>query len=249
MNAAERRAFFRQVFFVTWGMVTLVLLFCVGLLVYEMIQKGQNPLEFTENSPEPTLQPPESTMPITSEEILLYFADSDGRLLAPETRRIEFSDHTVENCRRALGALIQGPRDREVLRPILSEATKVRALYLLEHGELVVDFSRELVVEHKKLKSASLEALMIYGIVQTLTQSALKGSKEQQVKQVRFLVEGARPQESFPAHIDVSEPIGPDRHWVATPEVWHGAAARRFYCRLRDCMSTGAFARRNSKCG
>lgn len=217
MKPAERRAFLKQVVFVTWAMVTLTLLFCVGLLVNQMIQRGQNPLDVVEPAPVPLpiSQEPAETRP--TEEVLVYFTDGDERYLVPEPRSIPFSDQTVENCRSALTALIEGPRDNGAMRPVLSETTKFRALYLLEDGELVIDFSRELIVEHKRIQSAAMESLMVYGVVQTLTQAALKGPKDAEVKTVRFLVEGARPRDSFPAHIDVSEPFAPDRRWVAVP--------------------------------
>lgn len=218
MKAPERHAYFRQVLLVTWGMVTLVLLFCVAILIYEMIQRGQNPLDIVEMpSPSESPRPLEALASGATEEVLLYFASAEGRGLAPESCRIPFSNETVDNCRQALVALIRGPRERDLYHPILSEATGVRALYLLEGGELVIDFSRELVVAHKNMKSTSLEALMVYGIVQTLTQMALKGPGDESVQHVRFLVEGAPPRDTFPAHLDVSEPVAPDRQWLVAP--------------------------------
>jgi len=109
--------------------------------------------------------------------------------------------------------LIQGPRD--ILTPILPAATKIRALYLLDSGELVIDFSRELQSEHARFKSASLESLMIYGVVNTLMQSVLQSKTDPPIRQVRFLVEGSPPQEVFPSHIDLSEPVKADPRWSA----------------------------------
>jgi hypothetical protein len=155
-------------------------------------------------------------------EVLLYFADEDGRLLVPETRRIEYRDSTVENCRQVLEAVIEG--SREGLAPVVSEATRVRALYLLDGGELVVDLSREL--ELGQPKSASSEALMIYGIVNALTQPALRSPSEKDagVRRVRFLFEGSPPHESFPAHLDLGQPVGPDHRWILPGEDRFGSA-------------------------
>ncbi|MDQ1257124.1 MAG: hypothetical protein QG656_1726, partial [Candidatus Hydrogenedentes bacterium] len=153
----------------------------------------------------------------TTEEVLLFFSDAQGNQLIAEPRRIEFTDSTAENCRNALNALIAGPQETGTVWPVVSPGVKVQALYLLEGGELVIDFSRELFEEHKNVQSASFEALLVYGIVQTLTQDAVKGPKDQAVSRVRFLMEGAPP--PFPAHLDVSSPIAPDRRWVAAPAV------------------------------
>ena len=211
MSLRTRQAFFRNVFLVSWGMLTLVLVFCVCLLVREMITRGDNPFETPK--PAPPAAPPVMGDVRRTEEIVVYFADREALKLRPEMHAVTFGESTVENCRRALDALIAGPRDTEAHTPVLSKATKVRALYLLEDGELVLDFSRELLAEHRKLKSASFEALLVYGVVQTLTQSALRGPKDRQVEGVRFLMEGAPP--PFPAHLDLSRPVTPDRRWVA----------------------------------
>ena len=66
----------------------------------------------------------------------------------------------------------------------------MRGIYLLEDGELVVDFSGEIVSEHLRFSSAAMECLMIYGVVNTLTQDALRGPEDLPVRRVRFLFEG-----------------------------------------------------------
>ena len=217
MNTARRRSLLARVLFAAWGMLTLVLLFCVILLVFEMLRKGQDPLASLREPPSNELpQPVEVSEAIHTKEIALYFASSDAYMLAAEPCRIEHSPHTLDNCRQAIEALIRGPQG--ALTPILPPTTKVKGLYLLEDGELVINFSIELELEHRKLKSTSLEALMIYGIVNTLTQPALKGDQEAAVETVRLLIGDAVPREAFPAHIDVSAPIAPDPRWIAAPQ-------------------------------
>lgn len=215
MNAAGRRAFFWRALLVAWSMVTLVLLFCVVLLVVEMIRGGQDPLELVkETIPQEASTPVESAGPVSTREITLYFAGPGARKLVPETRRIDCGDYTVDNCRNVLDALIQGPL-QPGRTPILPSEVKVRALYLLDSGELAIDFSIELQILHRRLKSTSLEALMVHGIANTLAQTAVKGGREVAVKAVRILIEGQEPGEQFPAHIDVSAPIAPDLSWLA----------------------------------
>lgn len=215
MNAKNRTAILKSLILSLWGLLTLVLLFSVFLLVNEMMKSGRNPLAGIRNIPEVTAQ---ESMPrpagdgLGTREITLYFASSDAWVLVPQRFNIEYTDSTIENCRAALNALIAGPRD--VLSPVLPPSLKVRALYLLKEGELVVDLSREIIVTHTRFKSASLEALMAFGIVNTLTQSALQVSPDPPIRQVRFLFEGAPPPDSFPGHIDLSDPIRPDMRWV-----------------------------------
>lgn len=218
MKAATRRELFRRALFAAWGMATLVLVFCVILLVLEMVRKGQDPLALVKEQTDAAApQPLEISQPSPTQDITLYFATADGRMLAPEPYRIEYSDFTINNCRTALDALIRGPQGP--LTPILPPSARVNGMYLLEDGELVINFSIELELADRKLKSASLEALMIYGIVNTLTQRALKGDKEGAVTKVRFLIGDSAPRESFPAHLDVSEPISPDPRWIETAQV------------------------------
>lgn len=59
-----------------------------------------------------------------------------------------------------------------------------------------------------------MEALMAFGIVNTMMQPQLQGEDGMTVKQVRFLFDGAVPQELFPAHIDLGDPLVQDKRWV-----------------------------------
>ena len=215
---ARRRAAIHRVLLSAWAFLTLVLVFCVILLAVEMVRQGQDPLASIKKTASEAIPPPVSvTEAAATKDITLFFASADGRQLVPELGRIDFTDSTVENCRRALDALIRGTR--EPLTPILPTSTKVRGMYLLEQGELVVDFSMELESELKRVSSASTEGLMIYGVVNTLTQPALQAGSEdahtQAVSAVRFLIEGAPPREAFPCHVDVSLPVGPNPEWTA----------------------------------
>ncbi|MBN2310191.1 MAG: GerMN domain-containing protein, partial [Candidatus Hydrogenedentes bacterium] len=169
------------------------------------------------NEPLPTPAPAiVEPQPVEMRELVLYFASPDGLLLAPESRQVRYSGHTVDTCRAIVEALVEGPR--ELLTPILPPSTQVYAVYLLDDGELVVDFSIELVSRQKR--SASAEALMAYGLANTLTQSGVAGAEGGPVRSVRILVEGASPEQSFPGqgHLDLSRPIAPDPLWLLPPE-------------------------------
>jgi hypothetical protein len=191
-----------------WGMITLVLVFTVSLLMYEMYQQGQSPLALTLGT-ENTAPLPVETPPVqveTFHEVEIYFASRTTSTLLTEPHRLTLTGSTVENCRAAMSFLIDGP-NLPALAPIVSNKTRIRAMYLLENGELVIDFSRDLEAGH--VRSASAELLMVDGIANTLFQPILKGKNDLGVRHIRFLFEGAAYQQTFPAHIDLTDPIRP----------------------------------------
>lgn len=221
MNNNAERSILRTFLLTAWGMTTLVLLFAVIFLVFEMIRRGRAATDLnlsqsfsvrTESEPAPAPAP-------LSREIQLYFPVPDGSHLGAEPRRIEFSGSTVANCRRALEALIEGPR--ELLAPLMPPTTRIRGMFLVD-DELIIDFSRDLEAGH--LDSASAELFMVHGIVASLGQPALRGAGDRPVGKIRFLFEGSPPQETFPAHIDLSDPVYPEksRAWLQTERSANG---------------------------
>jgi len=216
MNGPARRTeIMKRIFYAAWGLATVLLVFVVALLVFVLLRQEHAPvLPEQETSPAvPAAPPPEDfSNQAETREIDLYFADNEGLRLAAEKAPIEFTEFTTENCRRAAEALIAGPQGD--LGAIISPDTRVRGVYLMPDGELVVDFTLDLAMQVKKTASASLESLMIYGIVNTLAQDALKGVREPAVEKVRLLMEGST-REAFPVHVDVTEPFEPDLRWAA----------------------------------
>lgn len=204
---------FRRVFFAIWGMATLVLFLTVGLLVLEMSQRGQNPLTIiSETEPPPKREVRTNDQTADYRNVLLYFTNPDGHDLVAERRSIRFTTSTADNCKRALQELMSGPR--EELLPIVPPDTDIRAAFLLDSGRLVINFTRDLKVG--ALSSVSAEALMIYGIVNTVSQPELVGKDGKRVHSVQFLVEGTVQTDQFPAHFDLSEPVEPDSRWNAS---------------------------------
>ena len=199
--------------FTLWGLATLILAACLGLLLYDRVEQGDSPLEITfSNSPEPDLSTPTAAdITLTPRQVSIYFADHQGVRLDSELRRVPCGDDTVENCRRALRALIEGPQGQ--LTPVVPPSTKIRGMYTLDGGELVVDFSRDM--ESGQVNTASAELLMVRAIVSTVVQPRLRGEGDRPLRRVRFLFEGSPPQDMFPAHIDLTEPVAFEREWIA----------------------------------
>ncbi len=203
-----------------WAFLTLILFFTVILLAGELISRGQNPLEvaFTAEPPPPPVAPNESSS--RAKEIQLRFADAEGGLLAVEKRSVELSDHLVDNCKVALVELLKGPGQglSPVFATVADPSAGLRAVYLVEGGELIVDLAHE-VLPAAKSASASSEALLIYSVVNTLSQPELKGpSEDVTIARVRFLVDGSPPTDAFPIHLDLSRPVAPDVQWNAGSE-------------------------------
>lgn len=217
MSKAENSSHIvRTALFSIWGLVTLILVFTVSLLMYEMYEQGQTPLAMTLGSDGAAQHVSSSSSPVeTSYEVDIYFASKSMSIVSAETHRLDLGGSTVENCRAAMTHLIDGP-NLPTLAPIVSNKTRIRGMYLMENGELVVDFSRDLEAGH--IKSASAEMLMVDGIVSTLFQPILKGAQDLPVKSIRFLFEGSPYQQSFPAHIDLSDPVRPKPKELALAE-------------------------------
>lgn len=204
-----------QLFRALWGLGTLILLFVVILLVGQMMKDGRDPFDVVRprESKAENVSPARAATPMGQHPVRLYFADGEARALVPEERVMGFSDSTQENCRNALSLLLSGSEKGNTA--IFPPQVQLRALYLLESGELVLDFSRDLIASGARFKSASFESLLVYGVVNTLCQPSLQAKGGAPVRQVRFLFEGAPPQEGFPAHIDLTVPVRPNNAWLA----------------------------------
>ena len=205
-NTSEGKRVLRKLLFAGWGMLTLVLLLCIAFLVNALMQSGAGPVDLSNLEPPPLTTDPRPGTANETREVRLYFADPNDVRLVSERRRIEFGEYTVDNCRRVLEALIEGPRG--LLTPVLSPTTHIRGMYLRKDGELVLDLSRD--VETGLIGSASAELLMLQSIATSLTQPDLKGDKEPAVRRIRFLFEGSPPQDSFPKHIELTDSIMAD---------------------------------------
>lgn len=204
-DTPKPRHILRSALLSMWGLLTLILVFTLGMILYEQYQEGQNPLAFAiRETPASVPTPAQPVETIEASDVSIYFATPNSIHVRPETHRIPLGSSTVRNCQAALNLIIEGPKSGDLI-PVMSNRTTVRAMYLLENGELVVDFSRTLEAGH--VKSTTAELLMVRSITGTLFQRELRGANDLGVKWIRFLFEGAPYQQTFPAHIDLSDPI------------------------------------------
>lgn len=214
MSASDRTRFFKRALLAVWGMATLILLFSLGLLTYDLMQRGYTPLPPRPTPDAAEQKPFRGSAASVRRSVTLYFSNADATGLVGEIREFQIGPFTQENCRTVLDALIAGPRAQE-RAPILPPTAKVRSVFLLENGELVIDFSREIQTDPTRPKSASAEALMMYGIANTLAQTTLKGERDIAVRRIRLLFEGSPFPPTFPEHLDFSQSVEPDPGWFA----------------------------------
>ncbi len=196
----------RTAFVSMWGVLTLVLLFMVTFLFVRLSQRERDLDAVTpliESRGAVREVPLDADLP----RVRLYFANPTDLRLVGEERPLALTDSTRENCRAAIDALIKGPTSAAA--PTLPSVAQVRAIYLLDSGELILDFSR--AIDVPEMRSAGAEWLMVQSLAHTLTQPGLQGSKDRAVTSIRILYEGSpAAQGSFPAHILLNGPVRPD---------------------------------------
>lgn len=212
MRDEQKKDSFRHIMLSIWALITLVLFMVAALLVRELMAQGKDPFAVQPQAQVPSTADVPGQAERVARQVTLYFATPDGHRLAPEKRRIELGESTQENCRTIIEALIHGPRD--YLTQVLPGTVKLNSIFLMDDGNLVIDFSREIQMELPK--SAAAEALMTYAIANTLTQADVMGTDRLPVRTVQFLVGGSPPTEQFPRHIDLGSPVKPDPRWNAT---------------------------------
>lgn len=139
-----------------------------------------------------------------SEEVVvqLYFYNggsqpSDSQFLSERERTIYQSEDPVLMARQIISELFQGPEDASDGRSLFSEQARLRQLYLLEDGTVVVDLTHETVQEIQGIVS---ELAAIRSITRSLTANL------ESIRRVRFLVEG-QPRPTLAGHISIQQPF------------------------------------------
>ncbi len=158
-----------------------------------------------------TSQPTEQVNPSTANRlrtITLYFGATNGRGLTREQRQVHAAGKsTHELMKTVLQELVQGPSS--VLVPTVPDKTTVNSMFLLDTGELVIDFGKEIQAYHPG--SAFCELMTVYSITNTLA------ANFDEISSVRFLVDGSEVETLTEyGHVDLTEPVVPDQTWIST---------------------------------
>jgi hypothetical protein len=143
----------------------------------------------------PPIYPP-GTQRVT---LRLYFAGPDGVSLVPESRAVIQPPDTSDQIAETVRELINGPTTEGLAR-ILPPDTKLRQVFVTEHGTAYVNFGPEIVAKHPG--GASAELLTVYGLVDTLERNF------PDVHEVAILVDG-HELPTLAGHIDLSRPLTP----------------------------------------
>lgn len=180
----------------SWWVVPVVaaITVAVGLLVFAF---------FGERLSGVVKRPSQPTVKTIKEfkEVSLYFIGEDGKSLATEKRMIHaggLEDEVSETVR----AVIEGPKTG--LDRTIPEGTALLGVKIKD-GVATADFSPELKEKHWGGSSAEIQT--VYSIVNSIAVNF------PEIKKVRILVAGQK-QDTIAGHIDISEPIAPDRSFI-----------------------------------
>jgi spore germination protein GerM len=160
----------------------------------------------------PNAAPPAAVQPADGEtgerkiRATLFYVAEDGVRLVGVEREITYAANTVEQAQRLITEQLQ-PVQPPLVHAI-PEGTRLRALFVTEHGEAFVDFSPEISARHS---GGSLDELFtVYAIVNLLTANlpAITG--------VQILVDG-KEVDTLAGHIDLRRPLSQNLTWVRAP--------------------------------
>ena len=147
------------------------------------------------------VKPPSPVAPPTTAHITatLFYGSLDGQALVALRREVPLAEGV-----RAQGAQILRAQLAAAPAPLVSvipKGSSLRAFYVTNRGEAVVDLSRDVTVNHPG--GSLLESLTVYALVNAVTAN-LPG-----VQRVQLLIDGQQV-ETIAGHIDVSRPLERD---------------------------------------
>jgi hypothetical protein len=161
----------------------------------------------------PTLRPTAAIppTPIPARRVSLYFESPGDDLFHPEARDVPAALDDVAFLRSVAGAVIEGPRRPELLKPF-PEGWSLRGAYLLREGIAVVDLAPPPLAAPKELGTPAgprwpagshEEDAAIQSLAVTLAKNLPA------VTRVVLLVAGDAA-ETLGGHADLTHPIAPD---------------------------------------
>jgi len=133
----------------------------------------------------------------------LFYVGDDGASLTAVERDVPYGENTNEQAREILEAQLA-----PVTEPLVSAippGTTLRAVFVSDHGEAYVDFSREMAAAHPG--GTLNELLTTYTVVNALTVNLPA------VTAVQLLVDG-REVDTLAGHVDLRRPLAKNLSWT-----------------------------------
>jgi len=136
--------------------------------------------------------------------VVLVFPNWDGTGYVSEERQLPSRDRLEDDLLAVMGALCAGPTTSGAVSAIPAGTRPLAAFYDEKNGSVVLDFSRELVVNHQGGSAAENATL------QTILKTIALNFPEVQL--CTLLVDGAQS-ETLAGHLTLDQPFQP-RRWL-----------------------------------
>jgi spore germination protein GerM len=155
-------------------------------------------------TPTPAARPPAASITTGRKiKVRLFYVAEDGTRLTSVEREVSYGEGAAEQARQIIDAQIA-----PVAEPLVSAVpagTMLRAVFVTDHGDAFLDFSRELSVSHTG--GSTDELLTVYTLVNAVTVNLPA------IHAVQLLVNGTQV-DTLAGHIDLRRPIEKDLSWV-----------------------------------
>ena len=180
--------------------VTTLLLVAIAVAAVVMMPRSTrtNPATAAPQ-PAPAAAAPERKITAT----FFYVAD-DGVSLVSVQREVAFGEPVSEQARHIIEAQIAPPPAPHA--SAIPPGTKLRAVYVSEHGDAFVDVTGEASRHHTG--GALDELFAVYAIVNALTVNLPA------INRVQILVDG-KEVDTLAGHVDLRQPLAKNLAWVA----------------------------------
>ena len=133
-----------------------------------------------------------------------FYVAEDGVSLVPVQREVTFGEPVSEQARHIIQAQIAVPPAPHV--SAIPQGTRLRAVYVSEHGDAFVDVTGDASRNHTG--GALDELFAVYAIVNALTVNLPA------INRVQILVDG-REVDTLAGHVDLRQPLAKNLAWVA----------------------------------
>ncbi len=132
----------------------------------------------------------------------LFYVSEDGLALAPVQREVPFAAGVADQARAIVEAQLAS---RPGQLSAIPADTKLREVFVTEHGDAFVDLSGEVTSMHSG--GALDELLTVYAIVDALTVNLPA------ITRVQILIDG-KEVDTLAGHVDLRHPLAKSMDWV-----------------------------------